>query len=300
MVRGYHLRDYDWTPLSQNPARICNDTLSAACVGRPRYTRTDLITGVLRWWSHSTWSLAVSPSSASGDQNDIHPMRRGGAKSFVDDLVLGRGVVLSRAATSLRSIETQPWTRRFVCFLDRQIIPGSLRFASLPCPALPYPSLSRTGKREGGRELGRKRRRSSSSSSSPIKAEGGNFSHCSIKAEGDNFNQKNEQRGGSNCVSLLREERPGGEKKEEEIKNNSGKFAPSALIKAEGGGGGGGGNYFQFFIFFVKAEGGNLEEKRAARVRGGSNWDSLKKIFFFKQTNKKQPFKHNNSQYNSL
>lgn len=49
-----------------------------------------------------------------GDQNDIHPMRRGGAKSFVDDLVLGRGVVLSRAATSLRSIETQPWTRRFV------------------------------------------------------------------------------------------------------------------------------------------------------------------------------------------
>ena len=44
------------------------------------------------------------------------PHRRGGAKSFVDDLVLGRGVVLSRAATSLRSIETQPWTRRFVCF----------------------------------------------------------------------------------------------------------------------------------------------------------------------------------------
>ena len=43
-------------------------------------------------------------------------MRRGGAKSFVDDLVFGRGVVLSRAATSLRSIETQPWTRRFVCF----------------------------------------------------------------------------------------------------------------------------------------------------------------------------------------
>ena len=43
------------------------------------------------------------------------PHRCGGAKSFVDDLVLGRGVVLSRAATSLRSIETQPWTRRFVC-----------------------------------------------------------------------------------------------------------------------------------------------------------------------------------------
>ena len=67
-----------------------------------------------RWLSHSTRSLAVPPSSAGGDRMDIHPMRRGGAKSFVDDLVLGRGVVLSRAATSLRSIETQPWTRRFV------------------------------------------------------------------------------------------------------------------------------------------------------------------------------------------
>ena len=122
-------------------------------------------------------------------------MRRGGAKSFVDDLVLGRGVVLSRAATSLRSIETQPWTRRFVCFLDRQIIPGSLRFPALLYPTLPYPTLplSFPHGEEGGRELGRKRRRSSSSSSSsssPIKAEGGNFSHCSIKAEGDNFNPK--------------------------------------------------------------------------------------------------------------
>ena len=77
------------------------------------------------WWlSHSTWSLAVPPSSAGGDQNDIHPMRRGGAKSFVDDLVLGRGVVLSRAATSLRSIETQPWTRRFVRYRRRTHLRG--------------------------------------------------------------------------------------------------------------------------------------------------------------------------------
>ena len=49
-----------------------------------------------------------------GGLDDIHPMRRGGVKSFVDDLVLGRGVVPSRAATSLRSVETQPLTRRFV------------------------------------------------------------------------------------------------------------------------------------------------------------------------------------------
>ena len=33
-------------------------------------------------------------------------MQRRGAKSFVDDLGLSRGVVLSRAAALLRSIET--------------------------------------------------------------------------------------------------------------------------------------------------------------------------------------------------
>ena len=32
MVRGYHLRDYDWTPLSQNPAQKCNDTFSASAL----------------------------------------------------------------------------------------------------------------------------------------------------------------------------------------------------------------------------------------------------------------------------
>ena len=58
--------------------------------------------------------FADPPISAGGDLDDIHPMRRGGVKSFVDDLVLGRGVVISRAATSLRSVETQPLTRRFV------------------------------------------------------------------------------------------------------------------------------------------------------------------------------------------
>lgn len=51
-------------------------------------------------------------------------MRRGGVKSFVDDLVLGRGVVISRAATSLRTVETQPWTRRFVRNLDERPISG--------------------------------------------------------------------------------------------------------------------------------------------------------------------------------
>ena len=58
--------------------------------------------------------FADPPTSVDGDLKDIHPMWRGGVKSFVDDLVLGRGVVISRAATSLRSVETQPLTRRFV------------------------------------------------------------------------------------------------------------------------------------------------------------------------------------------
>ena len=58
--------------------------------------------------------FAAPSISAGGGLDDIHPMRRGGVKSFVDDLVLGRGVVIGRAATSLRSVETQPLTRRFV------------------------------------------------------------------------------------------------------------------------------------------------------------------------------------------
>ena len=41
-----------------------------------------------------------------------------GAKSFVDELLLGRGFVRSRAAPSLRSIESQPSTQGFVfCFV---------------------------------------------------------------------------------------------------------------------------------------------------------------------------------------
>lgn len=41
-------------------------------------------------------------------------MQCSGVKSSVDDLALGRGVVLSRAATTLRSIETKPFDWRFV------------------------------------------------------------------------------------------------------------------------------------------------------------------------------------------
>jgi hypothetical protein len=42
-------------------------------------------------------------------RSDTHPMQCRGAKSFVDDLGWSRGVVLSRAAALLRSIETKPF-----------------------------------------------------------------------------------------------------------------------------------------------------------------------------------------------
>ena len=93
MVRGYHLTDYDWTPLSQNPARICYDTLSATAVGRHGYTATDppvkrgassvvepqnsvivrcseeWARGPVRYWPHATWWYQIirrRPSFRSG------------------------------------------------------------------------------------------------------------------------------------------------------------------------------------------------------------------------------------------
>ena len=50
----------------------------------------------------------------------------GGPKSSVDDLCTGRGVVLGRAATTLRSIETQPfWLDDLSCQLDKSSYVGS-------------------------------------------------------------------------------------------------------------------------------------------------------------------------------
>jgi hypothetical protein len=39
-----------------------------------------------------------------------------GVESFADDLVTGRGVVFSRAATILRSVETKPSIGRFALY----------------------------------------------------------------------------------------------------------------------------------------------------------------------------------------
>ena len=63
--------------------------------------------------SRPVWTI-VSCWEVTGTTN---PMRRGGAKSFVDDLGWSRGVVLSRAATLLRSIETQPYDSK-ICSLS--------------------------------------------------------------------------------------------------------------------------------------------------------------------------------------
>ncbi len=67
-----------------------------------------------------------------------------GAKPFVDDLLLGRGFVRSRAAPSLRSIESQPSTQGFVAHAAAAVAAagpgGRLRRPFLP----PFPpSLSR-------------------------------------------------------------------------------------------------------------------------------------------------------------
>ena len=58
--------------------------------------------------SHSNTALLGRRSRARVPKRYPSHQRRG-AKSFVDDLGLGRGVVLSRAASSLRSIETKPF-----------------------------------------------------------------------------------------------------------------------------------------------------------------------------------------------
>lgn len=63
--------------------------------------------------------------------------RRGGAKSFVDDLGFGRGVVLSRAATSLRSIETKPFDWKICPQSDGHIFPRRQRARDARLPTGP-------------------------------------------------------------------------------------------------------------------------------------------------------------------
>ena len=115
MVRSYHLRDYDWTPLSQNPVQKCDDTVSASDGERQRYTQADRFRR-LRWLSHSTTAPGGHRRTWPRAEASTHHIRRWGAKSFVDDLVLSRGVVLSRADLFCDLLRLSPMTRRFVRF----------------------------------------------------------------------------------------------------------------------------------------------------------------------------------------
>ena len=72
----------------------------------------------LRTPSRSRESCRVAQSAARLSRS--FTWQGGGPKSSVDDLCTGRGVVLGRAATTLRSIETQPfWLDDLSCQLDK-------------------------------------------------------------------------------------------------------------------------------------------------------------------------------------
>ena len=73
-----------------------------------------------RWFGHSTslcggedfgpFPPLAGRSSSRGAPTGNYPIQGSGAKPSVDDLAPSRGAVLRRAATTLRSIETQPST----------------------------------------------------------------------------------------------------------------------------------------------------------------------------------------------
>ena len=65
---------------------------------------------------HSLGARLVPPAAVSARD---YSAERLGTESSVDDLGTCRGVVLSRAATILRSIETQPLTGRFVRYVGQ-------------------------------------------------------------------------------------------------------------------------------------------------------------------------------------
>src|SRR5678816_1870606 len=67
-----------------------------------------------------------SASSAPVCRSDSNHMRCRGAKSFVDDLVLSRGVVRSRAVHCCDLLRLSPLTRRFVRFRRTDLL-GSAR-----------------------------------------------------------------------------------------------------------------------------------------------------------------------------
>ena len=96
-----------------------------------------------RWSSHSKTTLGPRNGMPPGAcRSDTQLTQRGGAKSFVDDLGLSRGVVLSRAAASLRSVETKPY--------DWQICPLQTGASAAVGPLAPS---SLVGEGSGGARL---------------------------------------------------------------------------------------------------------------------------------------------------
>lgn len=69
-------------------------------------------------------------TDAAACRRDTYHMRRRRAKSFVDDLVLSRGVVLSRAELFCDLLRLSPMTRRFVRF-RRTYLPLLLRWLAV-------------------------------------------------------------------------------------------------------------------------------------------------------------------------
>ena len=65
-----------------------------------------------------------SLKDATACRCDTNHVRRRGAKSFVDDLVLSRGVVLSRAELFCDLLRLSPMTRRFVRFRRTYLLVG--------------------------------------------------------------------------------------------------------------------------------------------------------------------------------
>ena len=84
-----------------------------SCVERLRYAGVDRFRRP-RWQSHCTTATVRGGKTPRSAEDEIHHVRRGGARSFVDDPVLSRGVVLSRADLFCDLLRLSPWTRRSV------------------------------------------------------------------------------------------------------------------------------------------------------------------------------------------
>ena len=98
-----------WLNASKSESRLVMATIILLPkVGRRVYARSDRC--IKCPWKWPCW-MAEAPSSC---QNETIHVQCWGAKSFADDLVTGQGVVFSRAASTLRSVETQPLTGWFV------------------------------------------------------------------------------------------------------------------------------------------------------------------------------------------